>query len=385
MKELVYLDNAATSWPKPPAVGEAMIDFLRDSAANPGRGGHALSLEAGRMLLLCRQRLAAFFGVRDASRMVFTASATHALNMALFGVLRPGDHCLTTSLEHNAVARPLHHLSLQGVEVTIVPGEADGSLQLEAVARAIRKNTKLIAMTHASNVCGTMLPVKQVGELARQAGALFLLDAAQTAGVIPIDVASLGLDMLAVPGHKSLLGPPGIGALYIGAGVDIVPLFYGGTGSFSAQMAMPEEYPDRLEVGTLNTVGIAGLAASLDYISKRGLSDIYRHERELVVRFRRGLSGIAGVTVYGQAEGAPIVAFNIKNLGSTEVAHILDANFGLATRAGLHCAPLAHRTLGTLSQGAVRVSPGPFSTAKEIDKLLTAVEEVAQEAPCLVR
>jgi len=385
MKELIYLDNAATAWPKPPGVAEAMGEFLRDSAANPGRGGHALSVEAGRTILLCRQRLAAFFGVRDASRMIFTASATHALNMALFGVLRPGDHCITTSLEHNAVARPLHRLSQQGVEVTIVPGEDDGSLGLAAVAGAIRKNTRLIAMTHASNVCGTLLPVKQVGELARQAGALFLLDAAQTAGVIPIDVTLLGIDMLAVPGHKSLLGPPGIGALYIRAGIDIVPLLYGGTGSFSAQMAMPEEYPDRLEVGTLNTVGIAGLAAALDYISERGLSDIHRHERELVVRLRRGLSGIAGVTVYGQPEGAPIVAFNIKSLGSTEVAHILDANFGMATRAGLHCAPLAHRTLGTLTQGAVRVSPGPFSTAKEIDKLLTAVEEVAQEEPCLVR
>jgi len=383
MKDLVYLDNAATAWPKPPSVGEAMAGFLRAGAANPGRGGHSLSLEAGRTILLCRQRLAAFFGVRDASRMVYTASATQALNMALFGVLRPGDHCLTTSLEHNAVARPLHHLAQRGVEVTIVAGEEDGSLRPEAVRAAIRGNTRLIAMTHASNVCGTLLPVKQVGELAREAGVLFLLDAAQTAGVIPIDVSWLGVDMLAVPGHKSLLGPPGIGALYIRAGIDIAPLLYGGTGSYSAQMAMPEEYPDRLEVGTLNTVGIVGLGAALDYVSARGIPDIHRQERELAVRLRRGLSSIAGVTVYGQPEGAPIVAFNIKSLGSTEVAHILDANFGIATRAGLHCAPWAHQTLGTLIQGAVRVSPGPFSTVQDIDRVLTAVEDVAQEETCL--
>jgi len=385
MKNPIYLDNAATAWPKPPSVGETMASFLRDNAANPGRGGHAMSLEAGRTVFLCRQSLAALFGVADASRLIFTASATQALNIALFGVLRPGDHCITTSLEHNAVARPLHHLAEQGVEVTIVPGEEDGSLPFEAVAKAMRKNTRLVAMTHASNVCGTMLPVEKVGQLARQAGALFLLDAAQTAGVFPIDVEKLGVDLLAVPGHKSLLGPPGVGALYVREGVDVVPLLYGGTGSFSMHMAMPEVYPDRLEAGTLNTVGIAGLAAALEYITLRGLPNIYRHESELVMRLRHGLSSIAGVKVYGRSGGAPIVAFNIYDLGSTEVAHILDANFGLATRAGLHCAPLAHQTLGTTTQGAVRASPGPFSTTAEVDELLAAVEEIAREEQCLAR
>ncbi|MBT9151852.1 MAG: Cysteine desulfurase SufS [Firmicutes bacterium] len=379
MKKQVYLDNAATTWPKPFSVGEAMAAFLRDGAANPGRGGHSLSLAAGRSVFACRQQLAALLGVKDASRLVFTANATQALNIALLGVLRPGDHCITTSMEHNAVVRPLHHLAQQGVEVTVVPGTSDGSVETALVAAAIRPNTRLIAMTHASNVCGTLLPIAEIGAVARQAKLLLLVDAAQTAGVFPIDVEQMGIDMLAVPSHKSLLGPPGLGALFVGPRVlHIAPLVYGGTGSFSAEAEMPQVFPDRLEAGTLNTVGIVGLAAGLDYLATRGMPDIYRHESGLIRQLHSGLESIAKVRLYGQSLGAPIVAFNILDMGSTEVAHILDGEFGIATRAGLHCAPLAHQTLGTSKQGVVRVSPGPFSTENDIDLLLEAVLEIAR-------
>lgn len=379
MNKRIYLDNAATTWPKAPEVATAIQEFLAQGAANPGRGGYGLSLTAGRMVFDCRRKLGNLFNVQDESRVIFTNNATQALNMALLGVLSPGDHCITTSMEHNAVSRPLHYLQKHGVEVTVIACNDRGELPLDQFQAAFRANTRLVTMIHASNVCGTLLPVQEVCSLARKRGALTLLDAAQTAGVYPIDVELLGVDLLAVPGHKSLLGPTGTGALYIGPQVELRPIHYGGTGSFSELLDMPGVLPDRFESGTLNTVGIAGLSRALDYIGSTGMDRIQTHERALAQRAWVGLQGISSVKLYGTGAGAPIVAFNIGEIGSTEVAYMLDASFNIATRAGLHCAPWAHQTLGTLAQGVVRVSPGPFTTTEEIDTLLEAVEAIKQE------
>ncbi|KAF0193851.1 MAG: cysteine desulfurase [Bacillota bacterium] len=375
----IYLDNAATTWPKPPAVATAINDFITQGAANPGRGGHGLSLATGRMVFDCRKKLGRLFNVQDESRVIFTSNATQALNMAVFGTLSPGDHCITTSMEHNAVSRPLHYLQGKGVEVTVIPCNSQGELSLGRLQAAFQANTRLVALTHASNVCGTLLPVQEACSLARQHGALTLLDAAQTAGVYPLDAELLGVDLLAVPGHKSLLGPTGTGALYIGPRTELRPSIYGGTGSFSELLEMPDVLPDRFESGTLNTVGIAGLSSALDYIEIAGLTHIRTHETALAKLAWRGLQAIGGIKVYGTGDGAPIVAFNVGEIGSTEVAYILDASFNIATRAGLHCAPWAHQTLGTYAQGVVRVSPGVFTTIKEIDTFLEAVEAIKQE------
>ncbi|MDP3058596.1 MAG: aminotransferase class V-fold PLP-dependent enzyme, partial [bacterium] len=320
------------------------------------------------------------FGIADSARVVFTENTTAALNLALFGVLRAGDHCLASSMEHNSILRPLHVLQQRGVEVTIVAGDADGQLSPEDIRREIRPNTKLVAITHASNVTGRIMPVAEIGKITSEAEIPLLVDAAQTAGVFDIDVNKMGIDLLAVAGHKSLLGPTGTGALYIREGLKVVPLLYGGTGSFSEMMEMPDIMPDRYESGTINGVGIAGLQAGLDYIATRGMAKIRRHELSLLNRLVDGMNSISNVKMYGGiGERAPVLAFNIGEVGSTEVAYILDSAFNIATRAGLHCAPLAHKTIGTLKQGVVRVSLGPFNTDTEIDALLTAVEQIAVE------
>ena len=379
MRDIIYMDNAATSWPKAPGVAEAMAAFLTGGAGSPGRSGHTLSLQANRALFACRGQLAELIGVSDPARVVFTANATQALNMALFGLLRSGDHCITSSMEHNAVIRPLHELSRRGVELTILPCAGDGALEPTAVRQAIKSNTKLVALTHASNVCGTLMPLAEVAAITREANVLLLVDAAQTAGTLSIAAESLGIDLLAAPGHKSLLGPTGTGFLYVRAGVELAPMVYGGTGSYSELPEMPAALPDRLEGGTLNAVGIVGLSRALSYLAERGVEATRKHEASLAMHLRSRLAAIPGVRLYGDGAGAPIVACNVEGVGSTEVAHILDASFGIAVRAGLHCAPLAHETLGTLVQGVVRVSPGPFSTKEEIDDVAEAIERIAEE------
>ena len=379
MRDIIYMDNAATSWPKAPQVAEAMAAFIRQGAGSPGRSGHTLSLQASRALFMCRSQIAELIGVSDASRVIFAANATHALNMAIFGLLTPGDHCITTSMEHNAVIRPLRELSRRGVELTILPCAGDGTLEAAAVRRAMKSNTKLVAVTHASNVCGTLLPLAEIAAVTREADVRVLVDAAQTIGVMPIACEALGIDLLAAPGHKSLLGPTGTGFLYVRGGIELTPIIYGGTGSYSELPEMPEVLPDRLESGTLNAVGIVGLSQALSYLAGRGLGAIREHEESLAARLRTRLAAIPGVTSYGSSVGVPMVACNVGNISSTEVAHILDASFGVAARAGLHCAPLAHETLGTLAQGIVRLSPGPFSTAAEIDAVAEAIERIAEE------
>lgn len=382
---MIYLDNAATSWPKPPGVARAMADFLEEIGANPGRSGHRLSLEAGRVVYQAREALAALFDLPDPLRIVFTPNATYALNLALQGLLRPGDHVVTSSMEHNAVMRPLRALEQRGIALTVVPCAPDGTLDPEDIRRALRPETALIVLNHASNVCGTILPVAEVGEIAQKAGRLFLVDAAQTAGIIPISMREMAVDLLAFTGHKGLLGPTGTGGLAIGERVPLErfePLVRGGTGSRSEYELQPDFLPDKFESGTLNAVGLAGLLAGLSYLQERGLSAVRAHETTLTERLLAGLQRIPGVTVYGPDDPArrvAVVSFNVAGLLPSDVALLLDERYDIACRPGLHCAPAAHRTLGTFPTGTVRFSLGPFNTADEVDQAVQAVADLAEE------
>jgi len=379
---VIYLDNAATSWPKPPALAASIVDFLEHRAGNPGRSGHALALAADAVVAATRSELAALFGAPDPARIVFTLNATDALNMALWGLLVPGDRVVTTTIEHNAIVRPLHALAERGVTVTRVACAPDGTLDLDDLNRALRSGpVRLVAMCHASNVVGTILPARDAARLAHEHGSLFLLDAAQTAGVLPIDVREMGIDLLAVPGHKALLGPTGTGALYVAPGVRLTPLRQGGTGTRSGEEHQPEELPAGLEAGTLNTVGIAGLGASLRYLRGRGREAIHAHETSLTARLIHGLADVAGVTIHGTRDAAlqvATVSVSLDGWEPVDVAAALDSSFGIAVRAGLHCAPVAHRTLGTFPRGTVRLSPGLFSTNEDVDRAVTAIRKLAR-------
>ena len=378
---MIYIDNAATSFPKAPGVAEAMVRTLTDAGGNPGRSGHALAVAAQGVVNETRRRLAALLGAPDPSRLVFTANATDALNQALFGLLRPGERVVTTSLEHNAMVRPLAALARRGVTVERVACAPDGTIDLDDLARALQvRPTRLVAMLHASNVSGTILPAREAARLAHDHGALFLLDAAQTAGALPIDVRELGIDLLALPGHKGLLGPPGTGALYVAAGVTLTPLRYGGTGVRSEDELMPEELPEGLEAGTLNTLGLAGLGAALRYLSERGVAAVRAHEVALTERLLAGLREISGLRVHGVADPARQVAtvsISLPGWEPTDLAAVLDSSFGIAVRAGLHCAPEAHRTLGTFPAGTVRLSSGCFTTSEDIDQVVKALGHLA--------
>jgi len=378
---VIYIDNAATSFPKAPGVAEAMVRTLTDAGGNPGRSGHALAVAAQGVVNETRRRLGALLGAPDPSRLVFTANATDALNQALFGLLRPGERVVTTSLEHNAMVRPLAALARRGVTVERVACAPDGTIDLDDLARALQvRPTRLVAMLHASNVSGTILPAREAARLAHDHGALFLLDAAQTAGALPIDVRELGIDLLALPGHKGLLGPPGTGALYVAAGVTLTPLRYGGTGVRSEDELMPEELPEGLEAGTLNTLGLAGLGAALRYLSERGVAAVRAHEVALTKRLLAGLHEISGLRVHGVADPARQVAtvsISLPGWEPTDLAAVLDSSFGIAVRAGLHCAPEAHRTLGTFPAGTVRLSSGCFTTSEDIDQVVKALGHLA--------
>jgi cysteine desulfurase / selenocysteine lyase len=376
----IYFDNAATTFPKPSGMSAAMACFQDISAANPGRSGHRMSIEAGRVLYDTRAGLASLFGIKDPLRIAFTLNATMALNIALLGLLKPGDHVITTSMEHNSVARPLRWLESTGVALTIVQADSmTGEVKAEDIIAAINPATKLVAMTHASNVTGTIMPVAEVGKETRIKGVTLLVDAAQTAGAIPIDVETMGVDMLAFTGHKSLFGPMGTGGLYVKPGLELEPLLRGGTGSRSEEDIQPEFMPDRLESGTPNTVGAAGLGAGLGFIEATGLNQIRKNKEALSLRFLEGLSGIDGITVYGLPDGAgrlPIVALNMADLACSEIADRLDKDYEIMVRAGLHCSPWAHETVGTYPDGAVRFSFGYFNTNDEIDAALLALREI---------
>ena len=379
---MIYLDNAATTWPKPEGVYQAVANFMRETGANPGRGGHRAAAAAGKIISDTRKKLACLFNVKNPNRVIFTFNATHSINLALKGFLRPGDHVIATALEHNSTLRPLYKLLQRGVRVSIVPCSPQGFLDLSLLKKEILPTTRLICLNHASNVLGTLAPLQEVGRIARERDLVFLVDAAQTAGIYPIDVEAMNIDLLAFPGHKSLLGPQGTGGLCVGERVKLDSLFEGGTGSASESFAQPDRLPDKLESGTPNTPGIAGLGAGIDFILQEGMDKIRSHEKELTAYLLQGLREIKEVTIYGPGspdQQAPLVAFNIKDKNSADISYMLDKIYDIATRSGHHCAPLVHKTLGTLEQGAVRASIGYFNTRQDIDGLLEALFTIGKE------
>jgi cysteine desulfurase family protein len=379
---LIYLDNAASSWPKPDETWQAMELFMRSVGANPGRSGHRLSIEAGRILMETRDALSELFGICDPLRIVFTRNATESLNLAICGTLQAGDHCITSSMEHNSVMRPLRALEKKGVELTIVPCSPEGRLEPQEVEKAIRENTRLILITHASNVLGTLMPVGEIGKIARMHGIWFCIDASQTSGALSIDVEALQIDLLAFTGHKALYGPQGTGGLYLREGLEmkLEPLIWGGTGSLSESQEQPDFMPDKYESGTPNTVGIAGLGAGVRFCLAHGVPHIRQREQGLTQQMIDGLQSIPGVCVYGCGDAerqVAICSFTIRDLSPSEVTMELDEEYGIMSRPGLHCAPVAHRTIGTFPQGTVRLSAGYFTTEEEIDVALDAVGKIA--------
>jgi cysteine desulfurase family protein len=378
---MIYFDNAATTFPKPESVYRAADNCLR-SCANPGRGGHKLSLQSGRVLLEARELLIELFNGDSPENIVLTHNATESINLALKGFLKKGSHVITTSMEHNSVLRPLKALEKLGVDTTIVQCSEQGEIDINDIEKEIRKETVLIAATHASNVVGTLLPIKRIGALAKKYELEFLVDASQTAGLYEIDVMDLNISMLAFAGHKSLMGPQGTGGLYIRKDLELNPLKEGGTGSQSESLYQPDILPDRFESGTHNTPGIAGLCAGINFIKDIGINNIRLHERGLAKCFMEGVRKIRNVKVYGTRDidkQAPVISINIGDIGSSEISYILDQTFDIATRSGLHCAPLAHKTLGTLEQGTVRFSFGYFNTKDQVNAALNAVEHITRE------
>ncbi len=377
----IYFDNAATSSPKPPEVLERVSAALTEFNANPGRSGHFVALSAAREVLSARERLASLMNAGEETNIAFAFNCTDALNLAIKGALRYGDHVITTQLEHNSVLRPINALAARGrISLSIVSPRADGFVDPEDIRASIRKNTRLIAVTHASNVTGAIQPVAAIGELARREGILYLIDGAQAIGATPVNVRALSCDLYAFPGHKSLLGPMGTGGLYIRPGVVLRTLREGGTGTDSESMLQPDERPERYESGTLNLPGIAGLGAGCAFVAKR-VSAIMSHERELTGALYEGLSAIRGAEIYSpreEAARAGIVSFNLPGMTSSDVADRL-GRMGIAVRGGLHCAPGAHRFLGTLRRGAVRASVGYANTFEEVDAFLNAVNAIVRE------
>lgn len=379
---MIYLDNAATTWPKPESVYQAVDHCLRTMGANPGRGGHSMARAASMLLYETREALAELFGITDANQLVFTHNATDAISMAVFGIANPGDTIITTAMEHNAVARAVREAQSRGVRVKIIPCSLSGKLDVAAMKAAIKQKPKAVVMSHASNVTGTIVPVAEVGKLTRSLGVTLMVDAAQTAGVEAINVEDMGIDILAFSGHKGLLGPQGTGGLYIHEGISVRPLRVGGTGSLSESDLQPEFMPDRLESGTPNTPGLAGLNAGVKFILNTGRAAIQAKEMELTKQLLNGLQDIATATVYGSTavQGrTAVVSFTLDGKDSGQIAHALDRDYNIACRSGLHCAPWAHRTIGTLKTGTVRLSPGYFNTQQEIEQALAAIKEIAAQ------
>ncbi len=379
---MIYLDNAATTWPKPETVYQAMDDFIRNKAANPGRAAHQMAKEAGELVFTTRNLLADFFNAKSSQEIIFTASATEALNLAIKGFLKSGDHVITTSLEHNSVLRPLKELESQGVELSIIEVDAADGITSATIKENLQSNTTLVAITHASNVTGVLSPIKKIGELLAEKEVKLLVDAAQTAGLYPIDVQQMKIDMLSFPGHKGLFGPAGIGGLYLSEDVDLKPLISGGTGSYSEELYQPQIRPDRYESGTANTSGIAGLKAGLEFIIKEGRERIKQHESKLLAYLIEELTQLEEVTLFGPLiakEQAPVISLNFGDESSGEIGYILDKAFDVAVRTGLHCAPLVHESLNAKQQGTVRLSPGYFNTEAEIKEVISILNKIAAE------
>jgi cysteine desulfurase / selenocysteine lyase len=380
---LIYLDNAATSWPKPPAVGQAVLRFMEEAGANPGRSAHRLSVEAARRIYSAREAAAEIFNA-DPLQVAFTQNATLALNLALYGLLRAGDHVITSSIEHNSVMRPLRRMEKDGVEVSIIPCSPWGEFDPDDVRNALQPNTRMIVLTRSSNVTGTVLPIRRIGEIARRAGVLLLTDEAQTAGTFPIDMKADLIDLLAFTGHKGLYGPPGTGGLVVGERVnlkELQPLIQGGTGSRSEYEEQPVFMPDCLESGTPNGAGLAGLEAGIRWVLEKGIPTIRQHEMQLCSQLMDGISAIEGVTMVGTREvllRTAVVSFTIDGLQPSEVGQRLDEEYGILCRVGLHCAPAAHRTWGSFPAGTVRFSIGVFNTSAQIESALAAIRQIAK-------
>ena len=378
---MIYLDNAATTMKKPDEVIAAVVAAMQ-SMGNAGRGVNEASLDAARTIYDARESLAGFFHAENARQIAFTCNSTEALNIGIKGVLEPGDHVISTTMEHNSVLRPLYEMEKKGVELTILPVNEKGMICYDDFEKEIKENTKMIVCTHASNLTGNLVDIKRIGQIAKKHGLVFMVDGSQTAGVYPIDVQDMNIDILCFTGHKALLGPQGTGGIYVREGVNLKPLKTGGTGVKTFSKEHPVEMPTALEAGTLNGHGIAGLGAGVEYIKKEGLDNIRHKEQELMWKFYNGVKDIPGIRFYGDydtKDRCAIVTLNIGDYDSGEVSDELLTTYGISTRAGGHCAPLLHGAMGTVEQGAVRFSFSHFNTDEEIETAINAMHELAEE------
>ena len=378
---MIYLDNAATSRRKPQEVIDAVV-FAMTSLGNAGRGTTEAALDAARTIYGARDKIAGFFGVKNPKQVVFTSNSTESLNTAIHGLIKPGDHVISSVMEHNSVLRPLYEREEAGAELTLIECDEKGRLLTDDIEKNIRDNTRAIVLTHGSNLTGNVNDVERVGRIAKAHGLLFIVDASQTAGVIPIDVEKMNIDVLCFTGHKSLLGPQGTGGMCVREGLEIEPLKRGGSGVDTYNHRHPSEMPTALEAGTLNGHGIAGLSAAIDFIEKTGIDEIREKEQSLMKRFVDGVRDIPRVKLYGDFDAevrCPVVALNIGNADSSEISDILSMDYDIATRPGAHCAPEMHESLGTVDQGAVRFSMSYFNTGEEIDAAIRAVREISEE------
>lgn len=376
----IYLDNSATSWPKPPGVIEAVCNYLTNCGASPGRSGHTMSLEAARIVFDTRELVAELFNTGSSEKVIFTANATLAINTALNGILKKGDHVIISHMEHNATIRPLRHLEQQGfIELTIVKCDIKGNIDTNELKNCFRPNTRMVVTIHGSNVSGTIFPIQKIGEICRSKGVIYLVDAAQTAGILPIDMQAGHIGILAFTGHKKLYGPPGTGGLCINGDFNIDSLIRGGTGSRSESEIHPDFYPDKLEAGTLNTAGIAGLKAGIEFIKQEGIENIRTHLQNLTNYFINELNNIEEFVIYGpeaKADRLPVISITSGKIWPDVMSHILDKEYGILTRPGLHCCPLGHQALGTFPKGTLRFSPGHFQTEEDLNYTIDALKKI---------
>lgn len=377
---MIYLDNAATTLHKPEGVAEAMITALT-SMGNSGRGAHEATLDASRMIYGTREKLAELFHISDPMRIAFTCNATESLNIAIQGILQPGDHVITSVCEHNSVLRPVYRMAKQGVTYSLLPADKKGVIQYDQLPGLLKKETKVIVITHASNLTGNVTDLKKISDFAKANGLILIVDASQTAGCIPIDVQDMGIDVLCFTGHKGLMGPQGTGGIYVREGIKIAPLKVGGSGVKSFDKEHPDTMPTALEAGTLNGPGIAGLGASVSWLLKQGVEQIHEKDLALSRRFLKGIAEIPDITIYGDMDSqmrTAIVSLNLGDVDSAEMSDWLWEDYGIAVRAGAHCAPLMHKALGTEQQGAVRFSFSCFNTEEEVDAAIQALKELQE-------
>lgn len=380
-REVIYLDNAATVFPKPPGILDAALDLFKRFGVNPGRSGYDLCLLGGELMRTTREELTRLFGGTDADRLCFAYNASDALNLLIYGMVEEGSHVVSTTVEHNSVIRPLNHLRREGViSVDYVPTSSEGRVDPRDIAGHLRADTGLVVVNHGSNVTGAVQPVSEIGEICRERGIRFLVDTAQTAGLVPIDAQKMHIDALAFTGHKALLGPTGIGGLYVAEGVDVRHTRAGGTGVRSADPFHPDEYPYRLEVGTPNIFGVAALHAAQRYLADQGIDRVHHREMELLDRLQRGLEAIDGVRLHGPTQmrhRVPVLSFTVDGWDPADVGTLLDGDHDIACRTGLHCAPLVHEQMGTTPRGTIRFSLGPTNTDRDVDRAIEAVQAIA--------